>query len=124
MFQKCLFLIPTPSSQVYHERLIDTALSFEHPRGPPFKPALRWLVEHNLKREIQTSDEDGHDRYVCCVCVCMCVRVCCVFFVDRSLRISREFLAQLKFSFFFFGPSIEDARAAIELVTKRLEHGG
>ena len=40
--------------------MIDTALVYDHTRGRPFKPALRWLAEHFLQKQIQTS-ESGHD---------------------------------------------------------------
>jgi hypothetical protein len=34
-------------------QVIDTAVLFPHPRGPPFKPALRVLCERFLHRKIQ-----------------------------------------------------------------------
>lgn len=46
--------------QLFHGRVIDTALLFHHSRGPPFKPSLRWLAEKHLGQSIQTS-EAGHD---------------------------------------------------------------
>lgn len=65
--------------KIFHDKVIDTALVFEHPRGPPAKPSLRYLTERFLKRVIQDSDQ-GHD-------------------------------------------SIEDARATMQLVLFKLEHG-
>ena len=43
-----------------HHLIIDTALIYPHPRGPPLKSSLRYLSEHHLKRKIQTSQK-GHD---------------------------------------------------------------
>jgi RNA exonuclease 1 len=40
--------------------VIDTALVYDHPRGRPFKPSLRWLAEQFLQRTIQAG-EHGHD---------------------------------------------------------------
>lgn len=48
------------SAQIYHTRVIDTALVYDHTRGKPFKPALRWLAANFLDRQIQTG-EQGHD---------------------------------------------------------------
>ena len=39
--------------RLLHRRAVDTALLFAHPRGPPFKPALRVLAERHLGRRIQ-----------------------------------------------------------------------
>eukprot|EP00850_Spirogloea_muscicola_P006918 SM000034S12672 [mRNA] locus=s34:116735:121941:+ [translate_table: standard] len=46
--------------QIVHLRVIDTAVIFAHPRGPPFRPALRVLSEKLLQRTIQDSQK-GHD---------------------------------------------------------------
>eukprot|EP00850_Spirogloea_muscicola_P000006 SM000001S04408 [mRNA] locus=s1:47604:52771:+ [translate_table: standard] len=46
--------------QIVHLRVIDTAVIFAHPRGPPFRPALRVLAEKLLQRTIQDSQK-GHD---------------------------------------------------------------
>ena len=48
------------ASRIYHPRVIDTALLFPHPRGPPHKSSLRYLVQRWLNREIQTGG-GGHD---------------------------------------------------------------
>jgi RNA exonuclease 1 len=45
--------------KLFHSRLIDTCVSFPHPRGPPFRSALRHLTKQHLGREIQMSDK-GH----------------------------------------------------------------
>ncbi|KAF0682590.1 Aste57867_25297 [Aphanomyces stellatus] len=42
-----------------HRRVIDTSLLYPHPKGPPFRSALRHLSSKFLKVEIQTGD-DGH----------------------------------------------------------------
>lgn len=44
---KALKLVPS--------RVIDTALLYPHPRGPPFKPALKVLASKFLKRSIQVN---------------------------------------------------------------------
>eukprot|EP00276_Gloeochaete_wittrockiana_P024629 CAMPEP_0184366844 /NCGR_PEP_ID=MMETSP1089-20130417/155649_1 /TAXON_ID=38269 ORGANISM="Gloeochaete wittrockiana, Strain SAG46.84" /NCGR_SAMPLE_ID=MMETSP1089 /ASSEMBLY_ACC=CAM_ASM_000445 /LENGTH=726 /DNA_ID=CAMNT_0026708603 /DNA_START=15 /DNA_END=2195 /DNA_ORIENTATION=+ len=46
--------------KVMHERIIDTAVIYGHPRGPPYKPALRHLARSVLGVTIQDG-EDGHD---------------------------------------------------------------
>lgn len=46
--------------QLSHSRIIDTALCFTHPRGLPFRPALKSLASRLLGIEIQIS-EKGHD---------------------------------------------------------------
>lgn len=48
------------ASRIYHRRVIDTALLFPHPRGPPHKSSLRYLVQRWLNREIQGGG-GGHD---------------------------------------------------------------
>lgn len=44
-----------------HCRVIDTAVIYEHVKGPPFKPALRNLSSIYLGKEIQNNDAEGHD---------------------------------------------------------------
>jgi RNA exonuclease 1 len=44
-----------------HPRVIDTALSFHHPRGRPMKPGLAWLARKWLNRYIQNRGDGGHD---------------------------------------------------------------
>lgn len=46
--------------RVKHPLCIDTAIIFTHPRGPAYKPGLKWLAQKWLGREIQTSVK-GHD---------------------------------------------------------------
>lgn len=46
--------------QVLHRRLIDTTALYPHPKGMPFRSALRFLTSTYLNRTIQTS-ADGHD---------------------------------------------------------------
>lgn len=38
-----------------HPRCIDTSVCFQHSRGPPSKPGLKWLTQKWLGREIQIS---------------------------------------------------------------------
>jgi RNA exonuclease 1 len=47
---------------VTHPFIIDTALLFPHPRGPPLKSSLKWLCSKYLSREIQKgSGSTGHN---------------------------------------------------------------
>ncbi|KAL7414000.1 hypothetical protein BDY24DRAFT_387172 [Mrakia frigida] len=43
-----------------HPWCIDTAVLFKHPKGPPYKPGLKYLAKTLLEKEIQTG-EGGHD---------------------------------------------------------------
>ena len=45
--------------RIMHRAAIDTSLMFSHPRGPPFKPALRVLSERLLNRRIQDGSHDS-----------------------------------------------------------------
>ncbi|GLE04769.1 hypothetical protein PINS_up013748 [Pythium insidiosum] len=45
--------------KVVHTRVIDTTVLYPHPRGPPFRSALRFLTSTYLNRAIQTGT-DGH----------------------------------------------------------------
>ncbi|KAI9921425.1 hypothetical protein PsorP6_001799 [Peronosclerospora sorghi] len=45
--------------RVLHRRIIDTACLYPHPKGPPFRSALRFLTTRFLCRAIQTGS-DGH----------------------------------------------------------------
>lgn len=44
-----------------HPNIIDTAVIYEHIKGPPFKPALKKLSSVFLGKEIQNDDLAGHD---------------------------------------------------------------
>jgi len=49
-----------------HPFIIDTAILYPHPRGPPLKSALKWLAQKYLNREIQKGHGTigagaGHD---------------------------------------------------------------
>lgn len=46
--------------KIRHPLCIDTAIIFKHPRGPPYKPGLKWLAQRWMHREIQSSSK-GHD---------------------------------------------------------------
>lgn len=46
--------------KIIHDRVIDTAFIFAHPRGLPWRPSLKWLSNHYLGLQIQTGD-DGHN---------------------------------------------------------------
>lgn len=43
-----------------HPHIIDTSVIYQHSRGPPYKPSLKWLAQKWLKRVIQESKQ-GHD---------------------------------------------------------------
>lgn len=48
--------------QFTHPFIIDTALIFPHPRGPPLKSSLKFLAKKYLQRDIQTGHgTTGHD---------------------------------------------------------------
>lgn len=52
--------------KITHPFIIDTALIYPHPRGPPLKSSLKWLAQRYLNREIQkghgtTGPGAGHD---------------------------------------------------------------
>jgi DNA polymerase III epsilon subunit-like protein len=46
--------------RLHHSRVIDSALLYPHPSGPPFKSSLKYLTYGLLGRKIQES-EHGHD---------------------------------------------------------------
>ena len=46
--------------QIRHPLCLDTALMYKHPRGAPYKPALKWLSQKYMQKEIQGS-KGGHD---------------------------------------------------------------
>ena len=43
-----------------HPFIVDTAIIYPHPRGPPLKCSLRWLAQRYLRREIQKG-QTGHN---------------------------------------------------------------
>jgi len=43
------------SLQFAHPTIIDTSVLYQHSRGPPFKPSLKWLANKWLKKQIQQS---------------------------------------------------------------------
>ena len=48
--------------KITHPFIIDTSIAFPHPRGPPLKSSLKWLVQKYLSREIQQgTGTSGHD---------------------------------------------------------------
>ncbi|KAF3938403.1 hypothetical protein ABW19_dt0200528 [Dactylella cylindrospora] len=46
-----------------HPYIVDTSVIYDHPRGKPMKPGLRWLAQKYLKEEIQkgATATGGHD---------------------------------------------------------------
>jgi len=48
--------------KIAHPFIVDTALLYPHPRGPPLKSALKWLVQKYLHRDMKRDmDKAGHD---------------------------------------------------------------
>ncbi|CAX44955.1 conserved hypothetical protein [Candida dubliniensis CD36] len=45
--------------KIKHDRIVDTSIIYEHNRGPPSKPSLKWLAEKYLCRQIQTGEDQG-----------------------------------------------------------------
>lgn len=43
-----------------HPFIVDTAVTYPHPRGPPLKSSLKWLAQKYLGKEIQKGT-NGHD---------------------------------------------------------------
>jgi RNA exonuclease 1 len=43
-----------------HPFIVDTAIVYPHPRGPPLKSSLKWLTQKYLGKEIQKG-QTGHD---------------------------------------------------------------
>lgn len=46
--------------KIRHPLCVDTAIIYKHPRGPPYKPGLKWLAQKWMGKEIQ-GGEHGHD---------------------------------------------------------------
>jgi RNA exonuclease 1 len=46
-------MLMTLKTQFIHPWVIDTSLIYQHPRGPPYKPSLKWLAQKWLSKEIQ-----------------------------------------------------------------------
>lgn len=46
--------------KIRHPLIVDTTVIYRHPRGPPYKPSLKWLTQKWLGRKIQER-QDGHD---------------------------------------------------------------
>ncbi|RLV92562.1 RNA exonuclease 1 [Spathaspora sp. JA1] len=45
--------------RIKHGKIVDTSIIYEHNRGPPAKPSLKWLALKYLNREIQAGEETG-----------------------------------------------------------------
>ncbi|KAI5964740.1 uncharacterized protein KGF55_001810 [Candida pseudojiufengensis] len=45
--------------KIIHKNIVDTAVIYEHNRGPPSKPSLRWLASNFLARDIQLGEDNG-----------------------------------------------------------------
>ena len=44
-----------------HPFIVDTSLIYPHPRGPPLRSSLKFLTQKYLHREIQVSNDKGHN---------------------------------------------------------------
>lgn len=44
-----------------HPFVVDTAVLYPHPRGPPLKSGLKWLAQKYLGQHIQQNKTEGHD---------------------------------------------------------------
>ncbi|ODQ51017.1 ribonuclease H-like protein [Saitoella complicata NRRL Y-17804] len=48
--------------KIRHPIVIDTSVIYQHSRGPPYKPSLKWLAERHLGAQIQrNTGVGGHD---------------------------------------------------------------
>lgn len=50
-----------------HEKIVDTAIVFKHPRGPPFKSSLKYLTKQYLDRTIQEGEHDSVEDSKACL---------------------------------------------------------
>lgn len=50
---------PLSPAQLIHANVLDTSVMFPHPRGPPYKSALRILASRHLTRTIQRGRQRG-----------------------------------------------------------------
>ena len=46
--------------KILHTNIVDTSVVYEHNRGPPSKPSLKWLAKTFLDRDIQLGEGDGN----------------------------------------------------------------
>ncbi|ODV77553.1 uncharacterized protein CANTADRAFT_55802 [Suhomyces tanzawaensis NRRL Y-17324] len=46
--------------RIKHEKICDTSLVYQHSKGPPLKPSLRWLSQKYLARTIQAGEATGN----------------------------------------------------------------
>jgi RNA exonuclease 1 len=48
--------------KIKHNKIVDTSVIYEHVKGPPLKPSLKWLATTFLDRVIQAGENtgDGH----------------------------------------------------------------
>ncbi|RVD82779.1 uncharacterized protein DFL_007193 [Arthrobotrys flagrans] len=66
-----------------HPWIVDTSVIYDHPRGKPMKPSLKWLSLKFLKREIQAYGSKGHDSIEDCTA--------CLDLVKLKLEKGKEF---------------------------------
>lgn len=64
--------------KILHHRIIDTTALYPHPKGPPFRSALRFLSSTYLSKAIQTGT-DGHCSIEDAVATLQLVQVRCSF---------------------------------------------
>ncbi|CAI5756674.1 unnamed protein product [Candida verbasci] len=46
--------------KIKHLKIVDTSIIYQHSRGLPFKPSLKWLSKKYLGRCIQNGEDTGH----------------------------------------------------------------
>lgn len=48
--------------KIRHPNIVDTSICYQHVRGLPYKPGLKWLTKRYLNRDIQMGEQtgDGH----------------------------------------------------------------
>ncbi len=63
--------------KVLHRRVIDTSIIYPHPKGPPFRSALRFLASTYLNKSIQTGTS-GHCSVEDAICTLQLLQVGCV----------------------------------------------
>jgi RNA exonuclease 1 len=51
-----MFAFPKINQKFAHPYVIDTSVIYQHPRGPPYKPSLKWLAQKWLSKDIQIGD--------------------------------------------------------------------
>lgn len=72
-----------------HPWVIDTAVLFKHPKGPPFKPGLKYLAKTLLEKDIQ-QNIGGHDPEE--------DARTCMELLELKLKLGKSFVLALRFT--------------------------